>query len=69
MSNDYGKVRAILKYLEIKLRNPTEDEHFRDRLIIQKIVFISKILDISLDYHFGLYKKGQIYDTRKHRTI
>ena len=58
MSNDYGKVRAILKYLKIDLRNPTEDEHFRDRLIIQKISFISKFLGIGLNYNFGLYKKG-----------
>ena len=58
MSNDYGKVRAILKYLKIDLRNPTEDEHFRDRLIIQKISYISKFLGIGLNYNFGLYKKG-----------
>ena len=58
MSNDYGKVRAILKYLKIDLRNPIEDEHFRDRLIIQKLVFISKFLGIGLNYSFGLYKKG-----------
>ena len=47
-----------MKNLNLKLRNPTRDENFRDRLLIQKITYMSQFLGIDLNYNFGLYKKG-----------
>ncbi len=58
MTNDFEKLISILSYLNIKLRDPTFDNHFVDRVIIQKIAFISKSLGIKLNYNFNLYKKG-----------
>jgi len=58
MANDYEKVLGIIKFLNLNLRNPTPDEHFRDRLIIQKITHISQFLGLGLNYDFNLYIKG-----------
>lgn len=57
-NNDYEKVIAIFKYLKLYVNNPTIDENFQDRLIIQKIAFISQSLGIEMSYNFGFYKKG-----------
>ncbi len=58
MVNDYEKLIPIFKYLKLHLNNPTFDENFRDRLMIQKITFISQSLGVKMKYNFGLYKKG-----------
>lgn len=58
MKNDFEKLISILSYLNIELRNPTFDNHFSDRVIIQKMAYISKSLGIKLEYSFNLYKKG-----------
>jgi uncharacterized protein YwgA len=58
MVNDYEKLVAIFKYLNLRLNNPTLDDNFRERLIIQKIAFISQSLGIAMGYDFNLYKKG-----------
>jgi len=59
LNEDFKKVIAILRYLNLNLKNPKLAVNFQTRLIIQKIVFLSKFMKIKLDnYHFGLYKNG-----------
>jgi len=59
IKEDFKKVIAILKHLNLNLKNPKRAANFQTRLIIQKIVFLSKFLKIKLDnYNFGLYKNG-----------
>ncbi len=59
INKDFEKVIAILKHLNLSLKNPKRHVNFQTRLIIQKIVFLSKFMKIKLDnYHFGLYKNG-----------
>lgn len=58
MIKDFEKIIAIFEYLNFQLKNPSLDENFRERLTIQKVVFISKSLGIEMSYKFNLYKKG-----------
>ncbi len=59
INEDFKKVIAILKHLDLNLENPKRAINFQTRLIIQKIVFLSKFMKIKLDnYHFGIYKNG-----------
>ncbi len=58
MVNDFDKVLVALKYWNLKLNNPKEEQNFQDRLILQKLVFLLKFLGIKLNYYFTLYKNG-----------
>ena len=56
---DFQKVIAILNNCKVRLRNPKVKKNFQSRLIIQKIIFLSKFLGITLKkYNFSLYKNG-----------
>jgi uncharacterized protein YwgA len=62
--NDFKKVVAILSNLNVSIKNPKKEENFQSRLIIQKLVFLSKLMGIKLNrYNFSLYKNGP-YSTR-----
>jgi len=59
INKDFKKVVSILKYLNLNLDDPKRPTHFQTRLIIQKIVFLSKFMGIKLKkYNFSLYKNG-----------
>jgi uncharacterized protein YwgA len=59
IKNDFKKVIAILKHLNLNLKDPKKPINFQTRLIIQKIVFLSKYMKIKLgSYNFSLYKNG-----------
>ena len=59
LSEDFKKVIAILKYLNLNLEDPKRPTNFQTRLIVQKIVFLSKYMKIKLNsYNFSLYKNG-----------
>jgi len=59
ISNDYKKVIAVLKELDLKLSDPKIEENFRARLTIQKIVCLCKLMGIEFKkYRFSLYKNG-----------
>ncbi|MFX1501709.1 MAG: hypothetical protein ACFFDH_12155 [Promethearchaeota archaeon] len=59
INDDFNKVIAILKYLDLNLPNPKNKKNFESRLIIQKIIFLSQRMGIRLkSYKFGLYKNG-----------
>ena len=59
INKDFEKVIAILKLLNLNLKDPKQAINFQTRLIIQKIVFLSKFMKIDLNsYKFGLYKNG-----------
>ncbi len=56
---DFLKVIAILSNCKIEMKNPKPAKNFQTRLIIQKIIFLSKMLGITLRrYNFSLYKNG-----------
>ena len=58
-NDDFKKVIAIIKKLDLYLSNPIRAKNFQTRLIIQKIVFLSKYMGIKLNrYNFSLYKNG-----------
>ena len=58
-NKDFEKVIAILKRLDLNLDDPKRATNFQTRLVIQKIVFLSKFLKIKLNsYNFSLYKNG-----------
>ena len=59
INKDFEKVVAILKRLDLNLDDPKRAINFQTRLVIQKIVFLSKFLKIKLNsYNFSLYKNG-----------
>jgi len=59
VNKDFKKVIAILKHLNLNLKDPKRAINFQTRLVIQKIVFLSKFMEIKLNrYNFGLYKNG-----------
>jgi len=59
IEEDFKKVIAILKRLDLNLEDPKRPINFQTRLIIQKIVFLSKYMKIKLNnYTFSLYKNG-----------
>lgn len=59
INKDYEKVIAILKNLNLNLKDPKRAINFQTRLVIQKIVFLSKFMKIKLNsYNFSLYKNG-----------
>ncbi len=59
VKKDFKKVISILKHLNLNLDDPKRPTNFQTRLIIQKIVFLSKFMGIKLNrYNFGLYKNG-----------
>ncbi len=59
IKNDFKKVISILEHLSLNLKDPKRPTNFQTRLIIQKIVFLSKFMKIKLDsYHFSLFKNG-----------
>ena len=56
---DFLKVIAILSNSKIEMKNPKIAKNFQTRIIIQKIIFLSKMLGINLKrYNFSLYKNG-----------
>ena len=56
---DFQKVIAILSKCKVELKNPKIKQNFRSRLIIQKIIFLSKFMNIEMKrYNFSLYKNG-----------
>lgn len=56
---DFLKAIAILSNCNIEMKNPKPAKNFQTRLIIQKIIFLSKILGINLrSYNFSLYRNG-----------
>jgi uncharacterized protein YwgA len=56
---DFQKVIAILNKCKVELRNPKVKKNFQSRLIIQKIIFLSKFQGITMNrYKFSLYKNG-----------
>lgn len=59
IKKDFKKVIAILKHLDLNLEDPKRPINFQTRLIIQKIVFLSKFLGVKLNrYKFNLYRNG-----------
>ena len=59
VKKDFKKVIAILKHLNLNLKDPKLTINFQTRLVIQKIVFLSKFMGIKLNrYNFSLYKNG-----------
>ncbi len=56
MRESLNKIVAVLRYLELPIKKPSED--FNSRFLIQKIAFLSKTLGISLYHKFSLYVKG-----------
>jgi len=56
---DFQKVIAILRRSNVEIKNPKPARNFQTRLIIQKIIFLSKFLGINMKrYNFSLYKNG-----------
>lgn len=58
MVDDFEKLLVAIKYWNLKLNNPKDDENFQDRLILQKLTFLIKSLGIKMNYNFNLYKSG-----------
>jgi uncharacterized protein YwgA len=59
MNKDFEKMIHALKYWGLILEDPTKDENFQSRLIIQKLTHICQILGVEMKrYHFSLYKNG-----------
>lgn len=58
MYEDFVKIVAILKNLNLNLKNPVEDQNYETRFLLQKITFITKALGMDLSYDFGLYISG-----------
>ena len=66
-TSDFNKVIAILRNLNVNIQNPKKEENFQTRLIIQKLVFLSKIIGINLRRYkftsrYPLHHDTAIYD-------
>ena len=49
----FQKVIAILREIELDLRDPIKKSNFQTRITIQKIIFLSKFMGINLKtYNF-----------------
>ncbi len=74
MKEDYKKIRNLLNYLEIDIRNPPEE--FLSRFFIQKFVYILKWLGVKFsnynDYNFylnGTYSPKLCQDYYKYPSL
>ncbi|MFX1457713.1 MAG: hypothetical protein ACFFDB_20285 [Promethearchaeota archaeon] len=56
--DDFEKVLIALKYLNLKLNDPSVEENFQDRFILQKLTYLLMNLGIKMNYRFSLYKSG-----------
>jgi len=56
--DDFEKLLIALKYWNLKLNNPSDEENYQERLILQKLTFLIKSLGIKMYYSFSLYKSG-----------
>jgi len=63
MYQDFMKILAALKYWNISLDDPSFQNNFQSRKILQKITFISQTLGINMKYSFSLYKHGPYCST------
>jgi len=58
MYKDYKKLIGLLRNLDLSFEDPSKDQNYETRFLLQKLTFIAKSLGMDFSYDFGLYLNG-----------
>ncbi len=58
MYKDFKKLIELLRNLGLHFEDPSKDQNYEARFLLQKLTYIAKSLGMDLSYDFGLYLNG-----------